>query len=753
MNPRYCNIVIIASLMFLCCPQLESQVFITTSVDLKGDRGYSGDDGQATNAHLKSPGAVAMDTFGNFYIADTFNNAIRKVIVSNNGTQGIISTIAGVPSGPNTGIAGNCPNGTLAKGNACLNGPFGVAVASTGDVYVADSLPPNSQVRRVDAKTGTISTVAGGVRCTGTTGDGGPATQACLIFPTGVALDASDNLFIADQGDNRIRRVDGKTGIISTVAGDGTPGYSGDQGRATLAQLRGPWAVAIGPQQDFYISDRDNFVIRRVDFEGTITTVAGNGRSGYGCDNCPALTTPLGSPKGLAVDSARNIYIADTDNQRVRQVVFATGLITTFAGGGHGGTAMYCGDGGLATSACLSGPTGVALVSLPTSTPTGIGAAARTPTEGNRLPGDGSNATTLPTNYGVSGGNGNYGGPPTSMYIADRDNTRIRRLWNTECCGSGTLGSLLKSQAGNLYILANEHVLGRPYSSSVDKAVPGEPISQPGLGTNKCQPGDTVATFRFTPTLASNVDAAIAELTPGSKMNRTGYIEKIGIPASTIATPAVGMLVAKYGARTGLTCGKIGAIQMSIPNNYAYCNRGQVKKFTIPGFRNQIVVFSPAFTGPGDSGALVVRSSTSEPVGLHYAGNGNGSVQNPIKEVLVNLAKFGQLSFVSGLQHAVPSCPVAAGTTEAMQETILPDSETARAALAKEAHADRLMKDPAVIGVGVGASEENPFEGVVLLLVDETQRLQAPIPTDLDGVRTRVLYTKPLIPDIQCPTE
>ncbi len=216
----------------------------------------------------------------------------------------------------------------------------------------------NNVVREVVKATGDIITVAGNGTA-GYSGDNGPATAAELNAPDGVAVDSAGDLFIADTDNNVIREVVKATGDIITVAGNGTAGYSGDDGPATAAELNSPRGVAVDSAGDLFIADNDNNVIREVvKATGDIITVAGNGTAGYSGDNGPATAAELNGPTGVAVDSAGDLFIADTDNNVIREVVKATGDIITVAGNG---TAGYSGDGGPATAAELDDPDGVAV--------------------------------------------------------------------------------------------------------------------------------------------------------------------------------------------------------------------------------------------------------------------------------------------------------------------------------------------------------------------------------------------------------
>ena len=306
--------------------------------------GTGGDGGAAVAAALLQPGAVAVDAAGNLYIADTDAQRVRKV----NSSTGIITTVAG------TGAPGSGGDGGPATA-ATLNYPVGVAVDSGGNLYITEFF--GQRVRKVSSATGLISTYAGnGTQAFG--GDGGAATAASLDSPWGVSVDPVGNLYIADSGNNRIRKVTAATGVISTIAGSSS-GFSGDGGLATAATLAEPTDVSVGGDGNFYIVDFGNNRIRKIiASSGIISTVAGNGSAAFGGDGGQATSAQINQPYGVAADPAGNIYIADSYSHRIRYVAAATGVISTIAGTG---TASFGGDGGLAINASFELPLDVAI--------------------------------------------------------------------------------------------------------------------------------------------------------------------------------------------------------------------------------------------------------------------------------------------------------------------------------------------------------------------------------------------------------
>jgi trimeric autotransporter adhesin len=421
-----------------------------------GISGFSGDGGQAATAQLSNPTALAVDTSGNLFIADSDNQRIRRVALG-----GIITTVAG------DGTRGYLGDGGHAN-SAELNYPVGIAVDTSGNLFIADS--GNNCIRKV-LSGGYISTVAG-TGSPGFSGDGAEATSAQLNHPSGIAVDSSGNLFIADYMNQRIREVTVSDSYIKTIAGNGKAGFSGDTASATSARFSYPVALALDSSGNIYVADSYNFRVRKFKPGGTISTIAGNGKAGFSGDGGQATSAQLYMPAGVAVDTNGNLFIADYVNRRVREVS-ANGVIATVAGSGMQG---FGGDGGPATSAQMYLPAAVALDSVGNLfiadsnnsrvrkvTPTGtISTVAGKDTSG--FSGDGSAATSaeLQDPVGIAiDAQGN-------LFIADYSNQRIRKTTAagviSTVAGNGTAG--FSGDGGQ----ATSAQLNQPWGVAVDSS-------------------------------------------------------------------------------------------------------------------------------------------------------------------------------------------------------------------------------------------------------------------------------------------
>lgn len=302
-----------------------------------GTVGLSGDGSSAVSANLNTPYRTAIDPAGNVIISDLFNHRIRKVNPS-----GIITTIAGTVPGYN----GDGGQATLAE----IQAPSGITIDGLGNIYFVDM--GNDCVRKINTS-GVISTIAG-TTTAGFSGDGGAATLSQLNTPFGITCDAIGNIYIADTYNARIRKIT-PSGIINTIAGTSTIGFGGDGGLAVNASLNLPREVAVDAAGNIYIADTENHRIRKINTSGIISTIAGTGVSGFSGDGAAATLAQLDTPRGVSVDASGNIYIADSYNHRIRKVN-SSGIISTIAGNGNIGN---MGDGNSANLSELAYPSGV----------------------------------------------------------------------------------------------------------------------------------------------------------------------------------------------------------------------------------------------------------------------------------------------------------------------------------------------------------------------------------------------------------
>ena len=415
---------------------------------------YSGDNNPAVNAALSLPTDVAVDTSGNLYIADFGNSRIRTV-AGGLIAPGIITTVAGSINGaPIT-------DGAEAT-NTRLNGPTGVAVDRAGNFYFVEAaIGSGTDLARGEYKVYKVSvqgvlTTYAGTGVPSYSGDGGPAVSAQLDGATGVALDSAGNVYIADTDNHRLRKVT-PAGTISTIAGTGSPGFSGDNDSPAAAQLKSPGGVAADSSGHIYIADSGNSRIRRIDPGGNIFTFAGNGNSSYYGDGLAAQSASVNQPQGVAVDSAGSLYIADTLSNVVRKVG-QDGTITTIAGFGTPG---FSGDGGPAVRATLNHPRGVAVDSVNSIVyiaDTGNNRVRKVDALGNISTVAGS--LSAPAGVAVDAAG--------TLYIADTGHNQVLRgatviAGTGTCCYSGDGGLALSAQlnapaqiavdaAGNIYI-------------------------------------------------------------------------------------------------------------------------------------------------------------------------------------------------------------------------------------------------------------------------------------------------------------
>ena len=300
-----------------------------------GKRGMSGDGGPATDAVIGRPTSVALDSKGNLYIANEQIPRVRMVT-----PEGIITTVAGTDST-------EVQDGDLPANETNLSNAYGIATDPDDNLYVLSR--GHSKIFKIGADG--IARHIAGTGEPGFSGDGGPALNAQFNFPNHLVADAKGNLFIADTANHRVRKIS-THGVITTVAGTGKNGFSGDGGPAIEAELGAPAAIAIDADGNVYIAEFFNHRIRKITTDGTITTIAGTGTPGYNGDGQPAIESQIGEPTGVAVDRSGYVYISDQVNMRVR-VVTPSGIMHTVAGTGIRG---YTGDGGPAEKAQTSNP-------------------------------------------------------------------------------------------------------------------------------------------------------------------------------------------------------------------------------------------------------------------------------------------------------------------------------------------------------------------------------------------------------------
>ncbi len=359
------------SFALLCTFSLTSTVRaqVINTVAGTGTASFSGDGGAATAATLNAPNALVADGAGNYYISDAYNHRVRKVSAS-----GIITTFAGNGT---SGYSGDGGAATAAK----LNQPTCLAIDGSGNIYISDIY--SNVIRKVNTS-GIITTYAGSGSA-GFSGDGGPATAARFNYPYGIAFDGSGNMYVADEYNHRIRKIN-TSGTITTICGSSS-GYSGDGGAASAAQLFYPNFVITDAAGNIYITDNTNHRVRQINTSGVINTIVGNGTAGFSGDGGPATAAKINFGGGMRFDGAGNLYFADLLNNRIR-IINTSGIINTFAGTGAASTS---GDGGMATAAGINGPLDVAFDAS--------GYFLIAETDGDRVRGVGVHFVNHPTNF------------------------------------------------------------------------------------------------------------------------------------------------------------------------------------------------------------------------------------------------------------------------------------------------------------------------------------------------------------------
>ena len=543
-----------------------------------GASGFSGDSGPASQAQLNSPRGICVDSLGNLYIADTDNNRIRKV------AAGFISTVAGISgaySGPNPPVG----DGGLATA-ARLNSPYVVNVDTSGNLYIADR--DNHRIRKVTATTGIITTVAGTGSTTDPVGDGGAATSAMINLPRGVAVDTSGSIYIADTGNERIRKVTAGTGIITTVAGT-TGGFSGDGGAATAAQLNKPYGVWLDASGNIFIADTDNHRIRKVTAaDGKINTA---GNAGYAGDGGAATAARIDGPTGICVKSTGEVMISDTNNSCLRQVSVANTISTVYT------------VPPMTVAAGLSSPQG---------------AAAYYDAALNKL----------------------------FLYIADQDNHRIRRLdtvTNTIVTVAGTgndgyngdnlaaTGRKLDTPQGVSVDAAGNIYIADTYNHRIRKVTASTGIitTVAGTGNNSDPIGDggaaTLAMINFPRGVAVDTLGNIFIADTGNhrirKFTVDGNITTVaGNGTGAYAGDGGGATLAMINFPRGVAVDTSGNIYIADTNN------NRIRKFTVGGNITTVAGISGSYSGSypplGDGGvATAAKLNAPRKVALDPAGN------------------------------------------------------------------------------------------------------------------------------------
>jgi uncharacterized protein (TIGR03437 family) len=624
MTTRYLFICLLLLSALFCQQALFGQTGSPGTINTYAgnDAIFAGAGRPATAAQLVNPNYIAFDAQGNIYFSDTGLSMVLKV----SAVTGVISIVAG------NGLSNGGGDGGLAVG-ASLGYPMGLAFDSAGNLYIADR--DAGVVRKVDTN-GIITTVVG-AGGGGFSGDGGPATQALLSGPHGVAVDESGNLYIADYGNNRIRMVTASTGIITTIAGSNTIGFAGDGGPATKATFWLPTGIAVDSSGNVYIADTYNHVIRKINTSGIISTIAGSNQGGYGGDNGPATKADLAAPQSVTLDASGNLYIGDTANERIRYVN-PSGIITTIAGTG---TAGFSGDGALATGATFGNPVGLAVdasgavyvadLNNGRVRRFAVGGAITTFAGTVTSVGDGGpsiqSRLNRPSSVAVDSS--------ANLYIADPTANRVRKVTPsgtiTTVAGNGQTGyggdngpgsaailstanSVAVDSAGNVYIAdAGNGRIRRVNATTgiiTTLAGGGNGAAYTGPGTGGDGGPATAATVRFPLQVAVDgagnvyfVDAVYSNISPGSQaVRRVTTDGKINTWAGGSTVPGFSgdggpPLQAQFGPSINIAAGNDGSLYIADTNN------NRVRKVDPAGATINTIAGNGQATDSGNGGA------------------------------------------------------------------------------------------------------------------------------------------------------
>jgi sugar lactone lactonase YvrE len=552
-----------------------------------GTPGWSGDGGPATLAELGSPGQTALDSAGNLYIADTYNQVIRKVA---SGTKAI-TTVAGNGT---PGYSGDHGAATSAQ----LSFPSSVTVDSKGNLYIADY--NNSVIRKVSASSGVITTIAGN-GTSGYSGDNGAATSAELSYPTSLAIDGAGNLLIADTYNDKIRKVAVGTGVITTIAGTGQFGNTGDNGPATSADLESPEGIAVDGSGNFYFSCVYAQVVRKVTAAtGVITTVAGTGstyyQGGYSGDGGPATRATLNYPSSVAVDNSGNLYIADTNNSAIRKVTGSTGIITTAAGNGSVCNPLS-GDGGPAASAGLCYPNGVTV------------------------------------------------GSAGDVYISDSSSFRIREV---------TVGAAPTKKTATPTFSIATGTYATPQTVTITDATPGALVyvSFGSTAPSTISPGYN-GPINVTGTETINAIAVAPGYLASAAASATYTITMP--PSATISTVAGNGVYGSSGASAQGTSASIGypsSVATDKAGNLYFTDLGNNMVWKVSASSGDISAFAGNGTvGYGGNGGPATAAQLDQPLGIAVDGSGNVFIADSNNDVVRVSASTGVISTMAGVYN------------------------------------------------------------------------------------------------------